>query len=100
GLDDVIVETTADAVLVTSRAKAEQVKGLAEQLKTQNQRAADEHRRIYRPRGYYQDEDLAERYPGLAFPFSCPWEETVPLHPRDDGGRRIGAAGIGRRFSN
>jgi mannose-1-phosphate guanylyltransferase / mannose-6-phosphate isomerase len=62
GLDDVIVVSTADAVLVTSRAKAEQVKALVEQLRAQNHRAAVEHRRIYRPWGYYQDVDLAARY--------------------------------------
>ena len=62
GLDDVIVISTADAVLVAARAKAEQVKALVEELKRQNQRAAVEHRRIYRPWGYYQDVDLAERY--------------------------------------
>ena len=62
GLDDVIVVSTADAVLVSARAKAEQVKTLVEQLKANNHRAAVEHRRIYRPWGYYQDVDLAERY--------------------------------------
>ena len=62
GLDDVIVVSTADAVLVSARAKAEQVKALVEQLKAQNQRAAVEHRRIYRPWGYYQDVDIAARY--------------------------------------
>jgi len=62
GLDDVIVVSTADAVLVASRAKAESVKTLVERLKAQNHRAAVEHRRIYRPWGYYQDIDLAERY--------------------------------------
>ena len=62
GLDDVIVVSTADAVLVASRDKAEQVKALVEQLKVQNHRAAVEHRRIYRPWGYYQDIDIAARY--------------------------------------
>ena len=62
GLDDVIVVSTADAVLVTSRAKAEQVKALVEELKAQNHSAAVEHRRIYRPWGYYQDVDIATRY--------------------------------------
>jgi mannose-1-phosphate guanylyltransferase/mannose-6-phosphate isomerase len=62
GLDDVIVVSTADAVLVSSRAKAEQVKTLVEHLKAHNQRAAVEHRRIYRPWGYYQDVDIAPRY--------------------------------------
>jgi len=62
GLDDVIVVSTADAVLVAARAKAEQVKELVGQLKAQNHRAAVEHRRIYRPWGYYQDVDIAARY--------------------------------------
>jgi mannose-1-phosphate guanylyltransferase / mannose-6-phosphate isomerase len=62
GLDDVIVVATGDAVLVSARAKAEQVKTLVEQLKAHNHRAAVEHRRIYRPWGYYQDVDAAPRY--------------------------------------
>jgi mannose-1-phosphate guanylyltransferase / mannose-6-phosphate isomerase len=62
GLDDVIVVSTADAVLVSARSKAEQVKTLVEQLKARNHPAAVEHRRIYRPWGYYQDIDLAPRY--------------------------------------
>jgi mannose-1-phosphate guanylyltransferase / mannose-6-phosphate isomerase len=62
GLDDIIVISTADAVLVASRTKAEQVKALVEQLKVHNYRAAVEHRRIYRPWGYYQDIDIAARY--------------------------------------
>jgi len=49
GLDDVIVVSTADAVLVASRTKAERVKALVEELKLRNYRAAVEHRRIYRP---------------------------------------------------
>jgi len=62
GLEDIIVVTTPDAVLVTSRDKAEQVKGLVEQLKAQNRREADQHLRIYRPWGYYQGIDLGSRY--------------------------------------
>ena len=62
GLDNVVVVATDDAVLVASRDKSEDVKALVEQLKAQNRRAAVEHRRIYRPWGYYQDVDLAERY--------------------------------------
>jgi mannose-1-phosphate guanylyltransferase/mannose-6-phosphate isomerase len=62
GLDDMIVVATADAVLVASRAKAEQVKALVGELKARNHRAAVEHRRIYRPWGYYQDIDIAGRY--------------------------------------
>jgi mannose-1-phosphate guanylyltransferase / mannose-6-phosphate isomerase len=62
GLEDVIVVSMADAVLVAGRKSAEDVKGLVERLRAQNQRAAVEHRRIYRPWGYYQDVDFAPRY--------------------------------------
>jgi mannose-1-phosphate guanylyltransferase / mannose-6-phosphate isomerase len=62
GLDDIIVVSTTDAVLVSARAKAEEVKTLVERLKAHNYRAGVEHRRIYRPWGYYQDVDNAPRY--------------------------------------
>jgi mannose-1-phosphate guanylyltransferase / mannose-6-phosphate isomerase len=62
GLDDIIVVTTPDAVLVTSRDKAEQVKDLVEQLKAQNREQAVRHLRVYRPWGYYQGIDLGSRY--------------------------------------
>ena len=62
GLDDIVVIATSDAVLVVARDKAEDVKTLVERLKTQNRREAIEHRRIYRPWGYYQGIDLGGRY--------------------------------------
>ena len=62
GLDYVVVVTTPDAVLVTSRDKAEQVKGLVEQLKAQNREQAEKHLRVYRPWGYYQGIDVGSRY--------------------------------------
>lgn len=62
GLDNVVVVATPDAVLVTSRDNAEQVKGLVEQLKAQNRQQAIEHLRTYRPWGYYQAVDLGPRY--------------------------------------
>ena len=43
GVDDLVVVTTPDAVLVTSRDKAEQVKDLVEQLKAQNRQQAVTH---------------------------------------------------------
>jgi mannose-1-phosphate guanylyltransferase/mannose-6-phosphate isomerase len=62
GMDDVVVISTVDAVLVTTRDKSENVKTLVEQLKTQNRREAIEHRRIYRPWGLYQSVDNGTRY--------------------------------------
>jgi mannose-1-phosphate guanylyltransferase/mannose-6-phosphate isomerase len=62
GVDDVMVVSTGDAVLVTSRAKVEHVKALVDRLKAEGHREAIEHRRIYRPWGYYQGIDLGGRY--------------------------------------
>jgi mannose-1-phosphate guanylyltransferase / mannose-6-phosphate isomerase len=62
GIDNAVVVATGDAVLVASRDKAESVKALVAQLKAQNRREAVEHRRIYRPWGYYQGVDSGGRY--------------------------------------
>ena len=62
GLDNIVVVATPDAVLVTSRDKAEQVKDLVEQLKAQNREQAVRHLRVYRPWGYYQGIDTGSRY--------------------------------------
>jgi mannose-1-phosphate guanylyltransferase/mannose-6-phosphate isomerase len=62
GLDDVVVVTTSDAVLVVSKAKSEKVRDLVNRLKGTARREATEHRRIYRPWGYYQGVDGGPRY--------------------------------------
>jgi mannose-1-phosphate guanylyltransferase/mannose-6-phosphate isomerase len=62
GLDDIIVVATADAVLVVAKREAERVKELVEQLKARNRNEALEHRRIYRPWGFYQTADVGGRY--------------------------------------
>jgi mannose-1-phosphate guanylyltransferase/mannose-6-phosphate isomerase len=62
GVDNLVVVTTPDAVLVTSRDKAEQVKDLVERLKAQKREQAVTHLRVYRPWGYYQGVDAGARY--------------------------------------
>jgi mannose-1-phosphate guanylyltransferase/mannose-6-phosphate isomerase len=62
GVDNLVVVATPDAVLVTSRDKAEQVKDLVEQLKAQNREQAVTHVRVYRPWGYYQGVDAGARF--------------------------------------
>jgi mannose-1-phosphate guanylyltransferase / mannose-6-phosphate isomerase len=62
GLDDVVVVTTRDAVLVTSRAKSESVKALVQSLKSKGVREASEHLRMYRPWGWYQRTDIGARF--------------------------------------
>ena len=62
GVNDLVVVATPDAVLVTSRDKAEQVKDLVERLKAQNREQAVTHLRVYRPWGYYQGVDAGARF--------------------------------------
>jgi mannose-1-phosphate guanylyltransferase/mannose-6-phosphate isomerase len=62
GLKDVVVVSNEDAVIVVARDKAEQVKAAVDQLKSQNRREAIEHRRIFRPWGYYHSVDSGARY--------------------------------------
>lgn len=62
GVDDVIVVTTQDAVLVVSREHSHKVKQLVDHLKATNRREASEHKRIFRPWGYYQSIDSGARH--------------------------------------
>ena len=62
GLNNVVVVATGDAVLVADRSQTDKVKKLVERLKAEGKREATEHRRIYRPWGYYQSIDQGSRY--------------------------------------
>ncbi len=62
GLDDVVVVTTPDAVLVTSKAQSGKVKELVTRLRGKAYPEADAHRRMYRPWGWYQRIDIGERF--------------------------------------
>ena len=54
GVDDIAVLSTQDAVLVLKRDQGDKVKDLVDALKLDRHREATEHKRIYRPWGYYQ----------------------------------------------
>lgn len=62
GLNDVIVITTRDAVLVTSQGKSEELKGLVAKLVKNNHSEARDHVRVYRPWGDYEQIDKGARY--------------------------------------
>jgi mannose-1-phosphate guanylyltransferase/mannose-6-phosphate isomerase len=62
GVDNIIVVTTQDAVLVLDKSRANEVKQLVDQLKCENRREVLEHKRSYRPWGYYQSVDEGARY--------------------------------------
>lgn len=62
GVDNVVVVTTQDAVLVLDRAHGDRVKDLVDLLKAQKRHEILEHKRCYRPWGTYQSVDRGERY--------------------------------------
>ena len=62
GVNNVIVVTTQDAVLVLDAAQGDQVKQLVDRLKAENRPEALQHKRSYRPWGYYQSVDYGARY--------------------------------------
>lgn len=54
GVDDVVVVATRDAVLVTQRSRAQDVKKIVACLKALGRREAEAHNRCYRPWGFYE----------------------------------------------
>lgn len=62
GLEDIVVVTTQDAVLVLHRSQSDKVKTLVDRLKATDRREVAEHKRIFRPWGYYQSIDSGARH--------------------------------------
>ncbi|ALK10496.1 mannose-1-phosphate guanylyltransferase/mannose-6-phosphate isomerase [Blastochloris viridis] len=62
GVENLVVVTTPNAVLVADRAHCEDVKALVSQLEAHGRREASEHRRGFRPWGYYDSVDCGERF--------------------------------------
>jgi len=62
GVKDHIIIETADAVLVTEKDKAQEVKDIVAHLKNQKRGEALLHRRVNRPWGAYESIDCADRF--------------------------------------
>jgi mannose-1-phosphate guanylyltransferase/mannose-6-phosphate isomerase len=62
GLSDLIVVDTQDAVLVTNKDHAQDVKNIVEKIKKNGRLESDQHRKTLRPWGYY---DLIDRGEGF-----------------------------------
>lgn len=62
GVKDHIVVETADAVLVTTQDRAQDVKKIVAALKAKKRPEADDHPRVFRPWGSYETVALAERF--------------------------------------
>jgi mannose-1-phosphate guanylyltransferase/mannose-6-phosphate isomerase len=62
GVNDLVVVTTPDAVLVIPRDRAQEVRELVSKLKAAQRPEATDHRRVHRPWGYYESIDAGERF--------------------------------------
>ncbi|MFP5397307.1 MAG: mannose-1-phosphate guanylyltransferase/mannose-6-phosphate isomerase [Gammaproteobacteria bacterium] len=62
GIDDAVVVETADAVLVASRAKSQDVKKVVERLGQEQRGEHALHRKVHRPWGWYDSVDDGARF--------------------------------------
>ncbi len=62
GIEDLVVVTTDDAVLVVPRDRAQDIGALVKEMAAGGRSEADAHLRVYRPWGYYQTVTLGERF--------------------------------------
>jgi mannose-1-phosphate guanylyltransferase/mannose-6-phosphate isomerase len=62
GVENLVVVSTKDAVLVTHKDKAQSVKQIVNQLKAEGRSEANIHREVYRPWGKYDSIDTGERF--------------------------------------
>ena len=62
GMDDIIVVSTSDAVLVTDRQHAQDVKTLVERLERESRKEQHDHATVYRPWGSYRTVDAGDRF--------------------------------------
>lgn len=62
GLDNVVVVATEDAILVTHRDRAQEVKGVVDALVAANRPEAGSHRTVFRPWGYYRSLHVGDRF--------------------------------------
>jgi mannose-1-phosphate guanylyltransferase/mannose-1-phosphate guanylyltransferase/mannose-6-phosphate isomerase len=62
GMQDAVVVTSADAVLVCPRDRAQDVKAIVDALKARGRKEGTEHRRMYRPWGFYEGLIQGERF--------------------------------------
>jgi len=62
GLDNVMAIATKDAILITSKDRAQDVKHIVEELKARGRDEVVEHMRVYRPWGWYEGLSAGDRF--------------------------------------
>jgi mannose-1-phosphate guanylyltransferase/mannose-6-phosphate isomerase len=62
GLENIVIVATPDAVLVADKSKAENVKDMTTHLKGHARSEIENHKKVYRPWGYYQEIEKGDRF--------------------------------------
>jgi mannose-1-phosphate guanylyltransferase/mannose-6-phosphate isomerase len=62
GADNLVIVETDDAVLVAAKDRAQDVKDVVDQLKSENRTEHVSHRRVHRPWGYYETTDAGAHF--------------------------------------
>ena len=62
GVSDLIIVDTSDALLVTSTKYSQNIKNIVAKLKDQNRPEAVNHRKVFRPWGYYDSIDVGDGF--------------------------------------
>src|SRR6185503_6725903 len=62
GVEDLIIVDSDDALLVADRSRSQEVREVVEDLKRANRSEHMNHRRVYRPWGYFESVDAGERF--------------------------------------
>lgn len=62
GVKDLVVVETADALLVAAKDRVQDVKKIVDRLREANRGEADNHRKVYRPWGWYDTVVVGERH--------------------------------------
>lgn len=80
GVDDLIIISTKDALLVTHKDSAEEIKVLVEALSTAGRNEGKSHREIYRPWGKFDSIDKGSRYQVKRITVAPKSKLSVQLH--------------------
>ena len=62
GVENLIIISTKDAVLVASKDRAQDIKALVDTIRKSDKSLVENHRRVYRPWGYYESIDEGGRH--------------------------------------
>ncbi len=62
GVEDLVIVETADAILISHKAKTQEVKAIVDHLKREGRSEGTVHRKVFRPWGSYDGVDAGDRF--------------------------------------